>query len=163
MLEAEEEMTTTTHAPSPRKPRLKPRPPVGVRRFGYFVAVLLNAGFLYVINIWPGWQAVPFLTSETRLVLDLVNASIVVNLLANVVYAVADPRWLKALGDAVTTAVGLVVMVRFWDVFPFDFGDTTIDWALVTRCVLALGIVGTAVGVVVNAVLFLRALVDPRS
>ena len=157
-------MTVTTHPRAQSRTRTrKPRPSVGARRFGYLLAVLINAAFLYGINELPGWQKVPFLTGDTVLVLDVVNASIVVNLLANAVYAVADPRWLKALGDAVTAAIGCYVLVRLWQVFPFDFGGTTADWALVARCVLAVGIVGSVIGVVVNVAMFFLALADPRS
>lgn len=55
------------------------RPQVGARRIGYAVAVLVNVALLYTINAWPGWEAVPFLTEDLRLVTGLVNASIVVN------------------------------------------------------------------------------------
>lgn len=48
-------------------------------------------------------------------------------MVANLVYLLHDPRWLKALGDVVTTAVGLVAVLRMWAVFPFDFGDSSFD------------------------------------
>ena len=67
------------------------RPTVGARRFGYVVAVLVNAAMLYAVNRWPGWEVLPFLTADLVLVLGLVNASIVVNLAANLVYLVRDP------------------------------------------------------------------------
>ena len=131
------------------------RKPVGTRRFGYVVAVLVNAAMLYAVNRWPGWQAVPFLTADTELVLGLVNATIVVNLVANVVYLVRDPRWLTALGDLVTTAVGLAALVRIWKVFPLDVSDR---WELLVRTLLVVGIVGSAIGIVVAIVRFGRAL-----
>ena len=131
------------------------RKSVGSRRVGYVVAVLVNAAMLYAVNRWPGWQEVPFLTKDTELVLGLVNASIVVNLVANLVYLVRDPVWLKALGDVVTTAVGLAAMVRIWKVFPLDVSDR---WELLVRALLVVGIVGSAIGIVVAIVQFGRAL-----
>ena len=74
------------------------RSSVGARHFGYVVGALVNVGLLWLANIWPGWEAVPFLTAETILVLGLVNASIVSNIVANAVYLVSDPPWLQALG-----------------------------------------------------------------
>jgi hypothetical protein len=135
------------------------RPSVGARRAGYVIAVLLNAALLVLVNRWPGWEALPFLTTDTRLVIAVVNASVLVNLAANLVYLARDPRWLKALGDTLTTAVGLVAMVRIWQVFPFDFGDSSVDWTLLARVALGLGIVGAAIGVIVNAVGFVKAVV----
>ena len=48
--------------------------------------------------------------------------------------------------DLVTTLVGMVVLVRLTEVFPFAFGDTAIDWSTVMRVALIVGIVGTAIG-----------------
>lgn len=128
------------------------RPPVAARRVGYVIAVLVNLALLYLVNVWPGWEAVPFLTEDTTRVLTLVNASIVAGAVANVVYLVADPRWLRSFGEAFTTAVGIAAMVRLWQVFPFDFGDTGFDWAIVVRVLLVVGIVGAAIGLLTNLV-----------
>ena len=77
-------MSTATASPSRR--RTKARPSRAARRSGYVVAIVLNAAMLYAINVWPGWDVVPFLTDDTVDVLDVVNASIVATLVANVVY-----------------------------------------------------------------------------
>jgi hypothetical protein len=140
---------------TPRRPR------AAARRFGYLVAILVNGGLLYAANVWPGWEAVPFLTSETRQVLGLVNASILVSVAANLVYLVNDPRWLKALGDIVTTGVGIAALVRIRAVFPFAFTDTTLDWDLVANVLLVVGIVGSAIGIVVALVTFVRGVAAP--
>lgn len=128
------------------------------RRAGYVVAVLLNAALLVLVNGWPGWQAVPFLTASTVLVLPAVNASVAVNLAANLVYLVTDPGWVKALGDAVTTGVGLVALWRVWTVWPLAFGPGPVDWDLVARVVMLVAIVGSAIAIVVALVRFGRAL-----
>src|SRR5690349_3794424 len=99
------------------------RPTVNARRFGYVLGALINAAILWVVNVWPGWEAVPFLTEDTRLVLWLVNAGIASNIAANVIYLISDAAWIKALGGMLTTAVGLVALVRTYQVFPFDFDD----------------------------------------
>lgn len=129
------------------------------RRFGYAVAVLVNAAMLYAANRWPGWEAVPFLTDDTQGVMGLVNASIVVSLAVNVVYLVRDPSWLKALGSLLTTAVGLAALVRIWRVFPFDFAGSTFDWTLVVRILLGVAIVGSVIGIVAGLVSFVRSVV----
>ena len=131
------------------------RKSVRARRFGYLVAVLVNAAMLYAVNRWPGWQEVPFLTADTALVIELVNATIVVNLVANLVYIARDPRWLKAIGDVATTAVGLATMIRIWKVFPLDVSDRA---ELLIRALLVVGIVGSAIGIVAAILRFGRAL-----
>lgn len=134
------------------------RPTVRSRRAGYVIAVLVNAAMLFAVNRWPGWESLPFLTDDTRLVMSIVNASIVVNLVANVVYLLRDPGWLKSGGDVVTLGVGLAALVRIWSVFPFDLGDEPLDWTLVVRILLAIGIVGSIIGLVAAVVSFIRSI-----
>ncbi len=134
------------------------RPVVAARRAGYVVAVLVNAAILCAVNVWPGWQALPFLTDDVSLVLGLVNASILVNVVANMVYVVADPRWLKALGDVLTTGVGLAALLQIWRVFPFDFSGSSFDWALVVRIAVGVAIGGSAIAIVVAVVSFVKSI-----
>lgn len=133
------------------------RPGAAVRRAGYVIAILINAAILYVINVWPSWHAVPFLTSATIAVLPWINASIIVGMVANVVYLVADQRWVRAVGDVATTAVGLAAMIQLWIVFPFEFDPAT-PWTLLARLVIALGVAGSAVAIVVQFITFVREL-----
>jgi hypothetical protein len=137
------------------------RPPVATRRVGYVVAVLVNAALLYAANVWPGWETVPFLTEDTSQVMPMVNASITVSLAANVVYLLRDPRWLRALGDVVTTAVGLAAVLQLWQVFPFDFDDDGFDWALAVHVLLGIAIVGSVIGIVAGLVTFFRGINAP--
>jgi hypothetical protein len=133
------------------------RPSVAVRRFGYLIAAAVNAALLYVVNVWPGWQALPFLTEDTGQVLVLVNLSLVVGVVANVVYLTYDAPWWKSLGDLVTTGVGMAVLVRVWQVFPFDFDGASFNWALLVRVVLVVALVGAAIGVVAQFLSLARA------
>jgi len=126
------------------------------RRIGYTAAVVVNALVLGAVNRWPGWDAVPFLTDDTRLVLGWVNASIVVGLVANLVYAVADPPRLRAFGDGVQNVVGLAALVRIWQVFPVDLPQDGFDWGLLARWVLAVGMFGSVVGLLVALVRLVR-------
>lgn len=140
-----------TTTPTPRtRPRKRPGP--AARRFGYVVAALVNLVLLYAVNAWPGWEVLPFLTAETTQVLTLVNASLVAGAAANALYLVRDPRWLRSFGEAFTTAIGVAAMVALWRVFPFDFGDGGLDWSIVVRVLLAVGIVGGAIGIIANLV-----------
>jgi hypothetical protein len=135
------------------------RPGPAARRFGYALAILVNAAILYAVNVWPGWQILPFLTGEFRQLLDLVNLSLIAGMVANLIFLIFDVPWVKALGDLVVTVIGLAVMVRFWQVFPFDFADTTLDWALITRVVLIVAMAGTAIAILVQLVVLVRSIV----
>lgn len=128
-------------------PRTRKRPSRAARRFGYAVAVLVNIAMLLAINAWPGWEVVPFLTADTAAVIGWVNASIGVGIAVNLVYLASDPPPLRALGDIVTAAVGIVPMILLWQVFPFDF-PTGSNWTVFVRILLGIGIFGSVVGII---------------
>ena len=132
------------------------RPGVAARRVGYAVAVLVNATLLLAVNGWPGWEAVPFLTAGQRWcsVWSTPRSSSASPRMR--VYLLHDPPWLRALGDVVTTSVGLAALVRIWQVFPLDFGDSSFDWALVAHLLLGVAIVGSVIGVLVGLTSFVR-------
>jgi len=106
------------------------RPSIAARRVGYVIGALVSVALLYLVNVWPGWQAVPVLTEDTRQVLGVVNLSFVFGLVTNVLYVAHDARWWRALGEVVSTGIALVVLIRVWLVFPFEFAAGPVDWAL---------------------------------
>ena len=135
------------HAPTTRRS--------GVSRAGHAVAVVVNLVLLYVINVWPGWDAVPLLTPDTTQVLGLVNASLWVSAIAETTYVITTSAWWRALGDAVTTGVGLAATIRVWQVFPFDLSS---GWEVAARVFLGIAIVGSLVGIVAAISRFIRAM-----
>jgi hypothetical protein len=132
------------------------RPSVAARRSGYVVAAVVNGLVLYLVNRRPGWEVLPFLTPETTKVLGLVNASIIAGIVTNLVYLVADPPRLRSLGDLVTTGIGLAAMVRIWQVWPISFEPGGFPWDTVLRWLVGIGIVGSAIGIVVALVTLVR-------
>ena len=129
------------------------RPPAGARRAGYGVAIGFSAALLFVLNGWPGWQAVPFLTSSTDQVLWLVNLSLAAGIAANIVYLAYDPPWVKSLGDLATTGIGLVTAIRVWQVFPFAVSS---GWSIAVRTLLVVTIAGSCIALVVQIVSLAR-------
>ena len=138
--------------PSPRRARA-PRP---ARIVGYAVAVLVNIGFWLLVNVWPGWEVVPFLTDDVRRVLGLFTFSVAASIAVNVAFIVYDPRWFKAAGELVVAVIGLALAWRVMTVFPFDFTGLSYDLTTLARVVVVLGVVGSAIGVVTNLVSLAR-------
>jgi hypothetical protein len=132
------------------------RPSTASRRGGYVVAAVTNAVLLWLIHVWPGWDAVPFLTRDFEAVLWLIDLSIVVTIALSLVYLLRDPRWLTAAGAVVTTAIGLGASVRMLQVFPFDFGDSRF-WPVVFRVLLWVAVIGASIGIIANLVTLVRA------
>jgi hypothetical protein len=146
------EVTMTLTGPAHRTPA-HPRPNLAVRKFGYLIAITLNAVFFYLINVEPGWQVLPFLTPETPQVLALLNFSVIAAIVINTAYLLYDAPWCRALGDFLLAVVGLAVLERIWRVFPFTFTGWPV---LLIRTVLVVAIVGTVVAMIVNIVQLVR-------
>ena len=119
------------------------------------VAAAINVALFWGIHVWPGWDAVPFLTADFETVLWLIDLSLVVTIAVNLIYLIRDPRRLTAAGAVVTTAIGLAAAIRMLQVFPFDFGDSDV-WPVVFRVLLWVAIIGAAIGIIVNAVIVVR-------
>jgi hypothetical protein len=126
-------------------------------REGAIPSIIVLGALLYAANVWPGWWALPFLTSRTPEVMGAVNAAWIAGLVANAVYLVAGSPALRAVGEIVVLIFGIVATFRIWDVFPFSFGAGPVDWALVVRIVLVIGIVGALIGIIAQLVAFVRA------
>jgi hypothetical protein len=125
----------------------------GARRAGYCIATGFSVALLVVLNAWPGWQAIPFLTSGISQVLWLVNLSLAAGIVANVVYLAYDRPWVKSLGDLATTGIGLAAAIRIWQVFPFALSS---GWALAVRVLLVVAIAGSCIALVAQIVWLAR-------
>jgi hypothetical protein len=123
------------------------------RAVGYAVAAGFGLAFLYLLNVAPGWDAVPFLTSSTAEVLPWVNASLWVGVVLNVIYAVRWSWWVRPVGEIVSSVVAVAAAQRVWAVFPFD---VEAPWSWLVRWVLVVVIVGSVISVVVQLVRLVR-------
>ncbi|WP_229230211.1 hypothetical protein [Sinomonas cyclohexanicum] len=132
-------------------------------RAGAVPSIIVIGVLLYLANVAPGWRILPFLTPRTSEVMGAVNAAWIAGLVANVVYLLVGVRAVRAIGEIVVLIFGIVATFRIWDVFPFDFGNTSFDWALVVRIVLVVAIVGGFIGIVAQLVAFVRAIMPHGS
>jgi hypothetical protein len=126
-------------------------------RGGNVGSALVNAAMLWGINIWPGWQVLPFLTSDMTRVLGIINASLTAGIVANLIFVVIRNRGIMALGNLVVLGIGLAAVLRLWEVFPFDFGGSWPGWPVVVRVLLGLGIAGSIIGALVEIVTLFRS------
>jgi len=129
------------------------------RRGGYAVSVVVNLVLLYVINVGPGWQQLPFLTDAFADVLVVVNLSMLATLVVNVVQIFYDPQWFVALGQLVLSAIALVVAIRLLEVWPFDFSAYSFNWDALTRVILWIAVVGSIAGMIASVVRIARSTV----
>ncbi len=146
--------------PATAEPPFAPTPG---RRFGYLVAVVVNAALLFAVRHLLEWDVLPFLTEDFDRVVPWISLSLIVAMAVNLLFMWSDRGWHKPLGDLVQTGFSLVATVKLYRVFPFDYSADDVAWAGVTRVVLiVLGIV-TALAAVANAVTLARMVGTPST
>jgi hypothetical protein len=128
------------------------------RRSSYLVAAVLDVALLILLNVSPGWAAVPVLTSAAADVVVAVDIALAVALVVNLICLAHPRRPLTALGDVVSTAAGLVAVLRLLQVFPFTFAGSATDWATITRLTLISIIVVVSIALLVQLVVLVRGL-----
>lgn len=132
------------------------------KRVGYTIGAAVNAFMLYLVNNLQRWDILPWLTHDFSRVLPWINVSLVAGLLANVYYIIDHSKPVRAIGEIMTTLIGLVVTVRVLSVFPFDFSDYDFNWGFVFRALLVVAIIGSLIGIIVNAVKLAKAASEPE-
>jgi len=129
------------------------------RRFGYAVAVAVNAAILVVVNNILEWGWFPWLTDDFELVLPLVNLSLVATILANIAYMAYDAAWFKSICEIGQLSISIAVAIRTFRVFPFDFAAYTWDWEATTRLTIVVAIVAMFIAIIVHVVRLIMELV----
>lgn len=128
------------------------RTPAPGRRGGYVIAIAMNAVGLWVTRRLLEWGWPRFLTDDFDQLLPILTVSFVAGMVVNALFVVADPPRFKALCNMVTSVISLVVAVRTWQVFPFDFSSYAFDWTWVARVLIVIAAVGSGIAVVANLI-----------
>jgi hypothetical protein len=97
-----------------------------------------------------GWFA--WLTEDFETLLPIINLSLVASIVVNLAYILYDAKWFKALCEAGLVTISLVVAIRTWRVFPFDFSAYSFNWEAVTRAILVFAIIGMSIALIVNVI-----------
>jgi hypothetical protein len=130
-----------------------------VRRFGYLIAIALNAAFLVLVNNLLEWDLSPWLTDDFELALPLISAALIATIVVTAIYMFFDARWFKSLTQIGLAGISLAATLRLYRVFPFDFSAYEFPWNTVARSVLIIALVGTVISIVTETVKFIRAIV----
>jgi hypothetical protein len=138
-----------------------PTPPAAARRVGYLAAVLVNGAMLWIVNHLLGWGWPPFLTSAFDELLPVIDLSLAATMVVNLLWTWRDPRWFRHLGQIGLDAISVAVVVRTWQVFPFDFSTYWSGWPTLGRILLAVAFFGLIIDMTVRFVGLVRAVRPP--
>lgn len=128
------------------------------RRIGYLIAALVDVVALFLINVAPGWRALPVLTEDAAAVAVTATIALAVALVFHLACLLRPHRAPARLADAVTTAAALIPLAHLRAAFPFAFDDGAADWADITRTALTIAIGVMSIMLLVQLVLLVRAL-----
>lgn len=128
------------------------------RQAGYTMVILVDLALLYVANNLLAWDLLPFLTDDFARVLWLIDISLLATIAVNLAHIWYDPAWFKSLGQIGLGWISMLVAIRMFQVFPFDFSSYVFDWERVARFVIVLSMVGIGVGILVEVVKLARSL-----
>lgn len=99
--------------------------------------VLVLAALLVVLNVLPGWEALPVLTPAAESAITLVNLALIVLLVSRAVGLVEPSPRLRAAARYVVALICLALIAEVWRTMPVDFGSNPDPWASAARLVLA--------------------------
>lgn len=130
----------------------------GSRRAGYFVSAVVDVVLLWIANQLLGWGWPPFLTSGFGDLLPFIEVSLMASAVVNLCWAWRDPEWFRHLAQIGLNLIGLVVAVKTWQIFPFDFSGS--GWETLTRLLLAASVGVLVISTIVELV---KLVIDGRS
>ncbi|HET9077155.1 MAG TPA: hypothetical protein VFN68_09495 [Acidimicrobiales bacterium] len=107
-------------------------------------------------NSLLGWGWPPFLTGEFDQLLPWIDASLAVTIAVNLLWVFHDPAWLRHLGQIGLDLLSIVVTVRTWQIFPFDFTGYWSGWEILARIAIAVGFCGLIVDTITRSVALAR-------
>jgi len=114
--------------------------PSSARRFGYFMAIVVNIAMIYVANNILNWKWVPFLTEDFVLCLWAINLSLGASIFINFVFMFFDRKWFRSLMQAFSNVFAFISGYIFWRVFPLDLADS-LSSAVKLGLVVILGLI----------------------
>jgi len=128
------------------------------RRAGYTMVILVDLALLFVANNLLAWDLLPFLTHDFARVLWLIDVSLLATIAVNLAHLWYDPAWFKSLGQIGLGSISMLVAIRMFQVFPFDFSAYQFVWERAARFAIALSMVGIGIGIVVEVVKLTRSI-----
>jgi len=125
-------------------------------RFGYRVAIAVNAVMWVIVNNILDWGWAPFLTDDFARIVWLLDLSFLGAIVVNAIYLGYDPRWFKSVSQIVLGVISMAVAIRTFQVFPFDFTGSQFNWEPLARFVIVLTMVGVGISIVVESAKLVR-------
>ena len=126
---------------------------------GHVVAIGVNLVLLYVVQNLGEWDLLWFLTSDYSRVIEPISVSIIATAVGHALKIILPGQRIGLLIDGVVTVFGFYALLRIFQVFPFEFDPDGFRWDRVARFVLVIGLLGSAIGILVTPLRMLQGAV----
>ena len=113
----------------------------------YFVAIIFNLIFFYIVNNLLNWQ-VYFITNSFNEVLWIINLSIIITIIGNILLLLYSPERFRHLMKIILNIVAFIAVYFVYIVFPFNFYNSFYDWGFSILLILAM--IGIIIAIIVE-------------
>jgi hypothetical protein len=121
----------------------------------YFVAIIFNLIFYYIVNNLLNWQ-VYFITNSFNEVLWIINLSIIITIIGNIILLVYSPERFRHLMKIILNIVAFIAVYFVYIVFPFNFYNSFYNWGFSILMILAM------IGIIIASIVEIYLLVTGK-
>jgi len=122
----------------------------------YFVAIIFNLIFLYIVNNLLNWH-VYFITNAFNDVLWIINLSIIATIIGNALLLLYSPERFRHVIKIVLNIFAFIATYFVYEVFPFNFYNSFYNWGINILLILAM------IGIVIATIVEIYLLVTGRT
>ena len=122
----------------------------------YFVAIIFNLIFLYIVNNLLNWH-VYFITNAFNDVLWIINLSIIATIIGNALLLLYSPERFRHVIKIVLNIFAFIATYFVYEVFPFNFYNSFYNWGVNILLILAM------IGIVIATIIEIYLLVTGRT
>jgi hypothetical protein len=122
------------------------------RKSEYLVAIIFNLIFYYIVNNLLNWQ-VYFITNSFNEVLWIINLSIIITIIGNIVLLVYSPEKFRHVMKIILNIIAFIAVYFVYIVFPFNFYNSFYDWGFSILMILAM--IGIIIAIIVEIYLII--------
>lgn len=113
----------------------------------YFTAIIFNLIFLYIVNNLLNWH-VYFITNSFNDVLWIINLSIIITIIGNVLLLLYSPEKFRHVMKIILNIIAFIAVYFVYIVFPFNFYNSFYNWAF--SILLLLAMIGIVIAIIVE-------------
>ncbi|MGZ7119187.1 MAG: hypothetical protein ACXVH2_05730 [Methanobacterium sp.] len=118
----------------------------------YITAIIFGLIFLYIANNLLNWN-IYFITGALNQVLWIINLSIIVTIIGNILLLAYSPQWFRHVIKIIINIISLISIYFVYIVFPFNFYNSFINWGVSIFLILIM--IGIVIAIIVEVYQFI--------